>query len=418
MASSVLRWTVQLSRDVKRATPTGYERITSRSYRHIEENRYFGVKESETPITVGAGSLGELFMSLLPTHDRIVLLNRLVSRSVSRAPQDAKVPTHAAAELLAILYAEREKGAAIEFFNHAEDCDDVKQRLQANKGKNFIRVSAMEFQTTDAGTYCTMLVDFVDNSVRSFPVVDIAKLEGRELLGDENERGATAAHVAIRLPKAGEYDDGTYRCVIESAPNITRQNIEYLLCRQLRRHSKTNDWLFTISTKDKKTGKPGTKEHRYHPRLELMADVGRSVAAGGTIISKLVFTKRSEKQNVAQKTAVIHDDVYADVRLQISASQGPKGSPAKLREWASALKDAYEKKGFNTRIYFRHAKGPELSGDVVNPAIDGATDLLMCHREVIQVPGEPRKWASSIDTGIRDQLKSLLDREELWERAK
>jgi hypothetical protein len=352
------------------------------------------------------------------THEKIVLLNRLVSRSVSRAPQGFNPPTHAGSELLSIIRKKQADGFCIEFFDYEEDPDDDKERIAKNQGKNFIRCNRLEYQESASAHYYTLLVDFVDNGVRSFPVVDIVKYEGRELSGEKDERGATAAHVVIRLPKDDEYDDGTYRCAIEAAPNISRQVIETMLSRQLRRQAKMDEWSFSV-TESEKGKKPQSKKYKYHPRLELFADVGRSISGlhpGGKSLSHLVFSKRSEKQSVSQATAVTHEDVYADVELRISAKQGPS-DVGKLRQWVDGLKDTYEKRGFATKMYFRHVNGSHVSG-AVHPSIVGATDLLMCQKEMIGVSGEARKWVDAIQPEVRDKMKALLDRDELWERAK
>lgn len=357
-------------------------------------------------------------MSDSEKHQRIILLNRLVSRSVSQAPQEHKnPPIHDGLELLKIIKKKCDDGFCIEFFDVSEESEVDKERIAANRGKNFIRVNKIEFNETTSATYCTILIDYIDNSVRSFPVVDIAKFEGRELAGEEDERGATSAHVLIRIPPVGEYDDGTYRCALEAVQNVTRQNIEYALCRQLRRNARLADWTYSVQGTDKK-GKSITKSFKYHPRLELMADVGRVVGGvvKGSTLSRLVFTKRAEKQSALQPTAVVHDDVHADVRLQISAKQGPT-DPLELKAWVNWLRDSYEKRGFTTKLYFRHVSGGEFAGGI-NAAIDGATDLLMCHREFIEIAGEPKKWVGSIQPHIRDAMKELVDRDELWERAK
>lgn len=349
------------------------------------------------------------------TIQRIVLLNSLVSRSVSRSSQEyGDPPIHGGAELLEIIEQNWASKVSIEFFN-SDDDDDDNLRIKSNKGKNSIRIVDMSFEQTESSIFCTMLVDYIDSSVKSFPVVDFEKFEGRELSGTDSERGATAAHVVIKLPIAG-YEDGKYNCVIEAAPNVTRSNIEYLLCRQLRRRAKVEDWTHEVAVKDK-SGKNVVKRFKYHPKLQLMADVGRSsTGVLGSVLSRVVFTKRSEKITPGQPTAVIHEDLYADMRLDISAKQGPTGK-GPLKDWVNALRNHYETRGFKTKLFFRNATGGgEFSGNI-NPKIDGATDLIMCHREVIEYSGEAMQWASKIQPQIRDKMKELLNRDELWKRA-
>lgn len=354
------------------------------------------------------------------THQRIFLLNRLMCKSVSRAPQEHKIPVPSGRELLQTIKALHDREVCVEFFDHAAEPDDFNHqaRISENKGKNFIRVTAIDFQSDGAGaSYCTLLLHFVDNTVRSFPVVDIAKFSGRELAGEDDERGAFAGHMMVRLPAADEYDDGTYRCVVEAVTNITRQSVEYLLSRQLRRQAREEDLRHPVTVVGK-DGKQKTTNYVYHPKLELAADVGRAFSKlkGGTI-SRLKFTKRSEKQSIAQKTDVIHEDVFGDVEINISAKQGPD-DPSMLKQWASALRTAYEQRGYKTKLYYRNAGGgTEFSGSA-NLAVDGATDLLMCQREVVDVPGERKSWVGSIQPEIRATMRSLLDDDTLWERAK
>lgn len=349
-------------------------------------------------------------------HQRIVMLNRLVSRSITRAPQGHMPATHAGSELFEIIEKKFKDGHAIEFFDAVDDLDDDDARIKANIGCNFVRIVDFKKTSTDNGTYINLLVIYADQTVRVFPVVDIVKYEGRELSGAEHERGVTSAHVSIRLPKGDDHDDGTYRCVIEAVPNITRQVLEALLSRPLRRYAKTQDWHFDVS-ETAKGQKAKNRKYAYHPKLELFADVGRSLAAlGERTLSHLVFTKRSEKQSVAQATAVIHDDVFADVELRISAKQGPEDK-ALMAKWADWLKDSYEKKGYTTRMYFRHAGNLNITG-AIHPALEGATDLLMCPREIIETVATPKKWLDKIQPEVCDILKSLLDKDELWERAK
>lgn len=351
------------------------------------------------------------------SHERIVLLNHLVSRSTTRAPAEHHPPLHSATELFEIIGKRVKDNFCIEFFDAENDEDDDALRIQGNFGRNFIRIAKMGETASDDWNYVTLLLDYIDNSVTSFPVVDVVKYEGRDLSGGENERGSFSAHMVVRLPKEGERDEGTYRCAIEAVSNVTRRNIESLLSRQLRRYAKLADWTFSVEIPgaDKK-GR--LKSYKYHPRLELFADVGRSLFGAGEQkqLSHLMFTNRSEKQSIAQATAVTHEDVYASVEYRISAKQGPS-DPDAQRNWVQSLKEYFKTRGYETRIYFRHLQGEHVSG-AVHPSLEGATDLLMCPRATILTKSEPRKWVGEIQPEIRDTMRDLLNRDELWQRAK
>lgn len=210
------------------------------------------------------------------THQRIFLLNRLMCKSASRAPQEHKIPVPSGKELLQTIKALHDREVCVEFFDHAAEPDDFNHqaRISENKGKNFIRVTAIDFQSDGAGaSYCTLLLHFVDNTVRSFPVVDIAKFSGRELAGEDDERGAFAGYMMVRLPAADEYDDGTYRCVVESVTNITRQSVEYLLSRQLRRQAREEDLRHPVTLSGRtESRRPQTTSTTQSLNLRRMSD--------------------------------------------------------------------------------------------------------------------------------------------------
>jgi hypothetical protein len=169
------------------------------------------------------------------------------------------------------------------------------------------------------------LFEFVDASKRSFSVVDMGKLTGREISGESEERGSLSAHVVVRLP-IKQYDDGSYRCAIEVTPHITRSAIEQFLCRQLRRQASADELTFTAEVSDKKGGVI-EKRYRYNPRLELFADIGRKLdfaLSGGRELTHMTFTKRSEKKSIGKPTAVDHRDIVADVEFKVAAKQGPR----------------------------------------------------------------------------------------------
>ena len=137
---------------------------------------------------------------MIETHQRIFLLNRLMARTVSRAPQEHKIPVPTGRELIRTIQALKDRDVCIEFFDYAAEPDDFNHadRISENRGRNFIRLTAFETKEDSAGaSYCTFLLHFVDNTVRSFPVVDIARFSGRELSGDDDERGAYSGHMMV-----------------------------------------------------------------------------------------------------------------------------------------------------------------------------------------------------------------------------
>jgi hypothetical protein len=62
------------------------------------------------------------------THERIVFLNRIVSRSITTAPEVHKPETHGLEELLDILSSRRTKGHAIEYLGGLDDEDEDKRK--------------------------------------------------------------------------------------------------------------------------------------------------------------------------------------------------------------------------------------------------------------------------------------------------
>lgn len=123
-------------------------------------------------------------------HQRIILLNRLVSRSSTRAPQEHSPPTHGASELLEILEKRRVAKQAIEFFG-ADDNEDDSIRITNGAGHDFLRLRRLKFDKDGSRSYATLLLEFVDQGARSFPV-DTKTYSGREISGDADERRATA----------------------------------------------------------------------------------------------------------------------------------------------------------------------------------------------------------------------------------
>jgi len=349
-------------------------------------------------------------------HQRVILLNRVVSRSSTRASQEHHPPTHSALELLLILEQRRKAGIAIEYLGSIDDKDESARALKG-EGHDLLRLSKTLFEEGPEARYVTLLIEHIDHRVRSFPVVHMKTFDGRDISGEEEERGASSAHVVLRLPKEGAYDDGNYRCAIENVPSgVTRKLIETFLIRQLRRAC--DGWTFSANVQ-KRGKKARTTEYRYYPRLEFFADVGRKLGefvVEGRTLTHMVFTKRSEKASIGQPTAVAHEDIIADIEYRISAKQAPS-DPAEKRSWIEKVKRDFEMRGFESRLYYRHASGAAMGGGI-HQDIDGAADLLICPKEVISLGEQPKRWRNSICTEMVSEMKALLDRDALWERAK
>ena len=356
-------------------------------------------------------------------NQRIVLLNTMIARSTTRA-RDHHAPTVGALECLDILEQRRKKKWAVEFFGldekaigdeNTSPADFEAVRIKKGEGLDCVRLRHLRIEKAKKHTYATLLVETIDVNAKSFPVVHVETFNGREISGESKERGATTAHLVVRIPAEGDYDDGAYRCAIESVHPITRTEIETLLCRQLRRHADAIDLRFTVQVQDK-AGKPEQKHYRYNPRLDLNADVGRgiTIAQEDRTLSHMVFIKRSEKEVIGKGTAVDHEEFLADVEIRIAASQAPKPEEQK-RTWLQKVQDWYRKQGYEVRLYFRHANGGVIGGDV-HKAIAGAADLIMCHREPITLSKPPKRWVSQINDEIESALRGLVDRDELWVR--
>jgi hypothetical protein len=346
-------------------------------------------------------------------HQRLILLNHIVTRSVTRK-QEHKPPAHTGYDLLQLIDKRRLKKTAIEYFRATDD-DDEAVRAKNGIGHDFIRLRQCRFEEQNKHRYAILLFEYVDQSATSFPVVHTTNFAGREIEGDAAERGATSAHFIIRMPgSGGAYDDGSYRCALEAQHPITRRDIEAFLSRQVRRGE---TWTFSVDTVDK-AGKKITKLYHYHPRFNLFADIGRKMTSltDGRILTHMLFTKRDEKQDVAKPTSVIHQDIYADVELKVSAKQGPD-EPKEQQTWVEAVRQAYALRGFESRLYYRHIHGGILSG-AVHQAVDGAADIMMCPKEILTLTKDPKRWNASINKEISDGMIELLDNDELWERSK
>ncbi len=343
----------------------------------------------------------------------------MISRSGSRAPQEHKPPLHGAAELLQAVGDRLKQGFAIGFLGIRDKGDlTEKARIASGNGHDYVALRDFEIETRGSISYAKLLIEFVDQDRRTFPVVNTSTFKGRELSGDEAERGVTAGHVVVRLPGKDDYDDGSYRCVVESVHHLSRNDIERFLCRQLRRAFQDQKFGVSVIPKKGNGRKPLNKEYDYWPRLELFADVLRKINFAddtGKYLTHMVFTKRHEKKAIGKSTALKHEDVIADVEYKILAKQGPD-TPEELSQWVSNIRNYFETSGYESKLYYRGIGGATLSGDV-HKAVAGASDLLMCPREVIVLKGPSKEWQEKLDSQITDHMIGLLDKNELWERS-
>jgi hypothetical protein len=217
---------------------------------------------------------GKLFRTLDLDNQRFILLNRLISISKTRA-RLYSAPTHAAAELFEIIDKRRKQKVGIEFegLGKGEDHIDDDVRMVHGKGYNFLRLRQMKWEgRADDTRYVTFLFEHINQDLRRFPVVHTTTFEGREIEGDAEERGATAAHIVVRLPPESELNLGNYRCAIEVVPPITRTSVEWFLSRQLRREvEQAGGWTFVV-TETARGKRPTTKEFKYSPSS--LSDLG------------------------------------------------------------------------------------------------------------------------------------------------
>ena len=216
---------------------------------------------------------------------------------------------------------------------------------------DFIWLRDISFHEEGQWQYATLLFEFIDQSKRSFSVVDIQELVGREISGKASERGSRSAHMVVRLP-IKQYDDGSYRCAIEVAHSITRSDIENFLCRQLRRQASADQASYTVTSTNKK-GNPKERIYRYTPRLELFADIGRKIdfaISGGRELAHMTFTKRHERRSIGKQTEIMHKDVIADVQLRVSAKQGPEDPEERLSWLAKVRAPHFGSKWFCRRL--------------------------------------------------------------------
>lgn len=343
------------------------------------------------------------------SHERIVLMNRLISSSVTRGRDETHLPIHAADELLRIIMSKRGKPAS-KVYVSAWNEDDAARA--GNSDYIFLRDACTieEEQWTDA----VLLLEYVKADWRRFPVVDTTNHLGRELEGNETERGAKCAYVVVRMPRGGP-DNAVYKCVLDYVSDLSRRRIEHYLCRLLRDHAREHDFKFPVSQREGKKGKPRLVQ--YYPKVELGADFGRKV--GGSLfdsLSLLVFTKRRERQAIGRRTAVRQNEFMADFEVKVSAKEAPT-DPEERKGWIEDVRQWFKERGYGPpRLYYRHVRGRELGGRV-HEAVDGMADLLMCRREHIVVDAPYKMWEPAISLQVAHAMRELFAREELWEKA-
>jgi hypothetical protein len=196
--------------------------------------------------------------------------------------------------------------------------------------------------------------------------------------------------------------------------------IENFICRQLRRWARSEELSYDVSAPDKKkAGQINTKAYKYTPRLELSADVGRALSfatAGGRELAQMTFSKRSAKQSIGGKDHVLDEEIIADVVLKYNAKRGPK-DPAERVKWFTRLRSLYEQEGYKTNVMYRQLNGAMVTGKI-HQALAGATDLVMCQKELMSLKHDYRDWYSNIDDEVADQMATFLGKDELWRRGK
>jgi hypothetical protein len=66
---------------------------------------------------------------------------------------------------------------------------------------------------------------------------------------------------------------------------------------------------------------------------------------------------------------------------------------------------------------YRNLGGSILSG-AVHQALAGATDLVMCQKELILLSEDPKDWYAGIDSKVAGQMMDLTNEDALWERSR
>jgi hypothetical protein len=171
-----------------------------------------------------------------------------------------------------------------------------------------------------------------------------------------------------------------------------------LFSRQLRTHCKEPARPFR--SQHSRAKKIVEKSYEYYPKLELLADVSRSLfgAIGVQRLSSMVFIKRAARHAIGEPSSVKTEEVVGDVEIRVSASQGPTGSDEQ-QNWVSSLRAHFSNLGYQTKLYFRSSGGGLLAGDS-HGEVAGATDLVMCPKETILLDEPVRKWRPTIDQTI------------------
>ena len=342
--------------------------------------------------------------------ERHVFLNYMFARSKTMAPREHTPPMHGARELFHLLGQRFANGNAIVFLS-AEESEDPDETKASQEKSSAVRFRRFGWYENDHHNYLALLVEHIDHLEKTFPVVHRQSFVGRDLQADAEERGSATAHVVVRIPKQGDYDVGEYRTAIEVVHGTSRRIIETLINRLLREMSA--DWTFSVEMKDPR-GRRIQKIYKYRPRLELNADIGRSLLGGprNSTLTHMVFTKRSEKLNTGQETEVEQIDVIGDIEYNISASQAPEDAEER-KGWLTKVREKYESLGFKSKLYFRHNAGFTLRAGVRHDE-SSAADMLLCPKEIVSIDDIERRWRDDMSVATLKALFALLDRDDLW----
>lgn len=343
---------------------------------------------------------------------RSVILNRLLSKSITQT-REHDAPPHLGEELFDHIADRVKRGWAFECFSGEDEFDDDKRKATGN----FIRIRDCIKEVDGNDVIFVLLVEHVDFGRTSFPVVDIETYSGRAIEARPKERGATSTHVVCRFPAQGQRDELEYRCAIEYSSSVRRLDIQLLLARQLRRIARKEEWNFIVERRGKRGQALAPQSFKYHAKLELAVDVGRSLkaAASGRTLSQVVLTKRSEKQSIGRPTVVSHMDVLADIEIRISGKEAPV-DPKDQKSWLDSVFAHFGAKGYTGKVLYKGPAGKTISG-AVDQAVATAIDLMMCPREDIELAAEPPPWREIIDGETADRMKALLRDNRLWERG-
>lgn len=342
---------------------------------------------------------------------RSVILNRVLNRTVTQA-RGRTPPFHSGEELLDLIAHLASRGQGFESFSGD---DEITDDARSPTG-SFIRIRQVVKEPSEDDLIYTFLIEFVNDSLKSFSVVDIETFDGREITARPRERGSFSTHVLMRLPKTGEKDLAEYRCAIEYSPNVRRLDIQTLFARQLRRIAKVSGWDFI----EERTGKRGQalkpSAFKYHPKFEFAVDVGRSMKAlsAGRSLSQILLTKKSERQSIGLPTEIKHVDVIADVQMRISGKEAP-ADPLERSTWLDRLLAAAHADGFRSRLYYKGTGGKPVIGSLEHE-LASAIDLAMCPRETISLAVEPPPWRASLDAETKSKMILLLRDDKLWAR--